>query len=194
MKRLMLAAALGALCIGGAAVSAQSGDDACMQKGGVMTDNKCMLTIDAKVSVDYPLDLAANDLVAKTIDPVIAKSKDDFFSAIDGDFIPVPGPYELDITYDTVTHSDNVFTLVLSVYQFTGGAHGGTAVLPFTFDLKNNKLLTLDDVFTRVPDALKIIEPIAQSTIKVAVGDMNQQDMLDAGHRHRPEQLSVFCA
>ena len=194
MKRLIIAA-LCALCIGGAAVSAQSSDDACMQKGGTMSDaGKCRLTIDLKVSVDYPLELTQkSDLVAKTVDDLINKSKSDFMTAAGGDFIPAPGPYELDITYDTTTHSADIYTLLLTVYQFTGGAHGSTALLPYTFDLKNNKVLTLDDLFTNTADALKAVEPLAQDAIKTAIGaDMTQDDVLTSGTAPTVDNYQFF--
>jgi hypothetical protein len=194
MKRLLAAAALCALCIGGA-VSAQSGDDACLQKGGNMgADGKCMLTIDLKVSVDYPLELTQqSDLVASTVDDVIKKAKDEITQSVSGDFIPGSGQYELDITYDTVTHSDDIYTLLLTVYQYQGGAHGGQAILPYTFDLKNNKLITIDDLFTDTASALKIIEPIAQDAVKTAIGaDMVQDDVLTAGTAPLPENYAYF--
>src|SRR5664279_4660361 len=197
----MIAFALAALCIGGA-ISAQSGettpnpsaDDACLQKGGMIDDKgKCMLTIDAKISVDYPLDLAQQyPLVASTIDPFIKTAKDEYFQTVSADFSPAPGPYEEDITYETFKHSDSIFTLVFTVYEFTGGAHGYTNTTTYTFDLKNNKLLTLDDIFTNTADALAIIEPIVQATVKAAVGEMNQQDMLDAGTGTDPNNYQDF--
>jgi Protein of unknown function (DUF3298)/Deacetylase PdaC len=195
MKRLAIAAALCALCIGGAAVSAQSNDDACLQKGGMVDDKgKCMLTINLQVSVDYPLELTQqSDLVASTVDDVIKKAKDEIMTSVSGDFIPGSGQYALDITYDTVTHSDNIYTLVLTVYQFMGGAHGSTSILPYTFDLKNNKVLTLDDLFINTADALKLIEPLAQDAIKTAIGaDMVQDDMLTAGTAPTVDNYQFF--
>jgi hypothetical protein len=110
------------------------------------------------------------------------------------EFIPAPGPYELDITYDTVTHSDDIYTLLLTIYQFTGGAHGGQEILPYTFDIKNNKLLTLDDIFTSTPDALKLIEPMAQDAIKTAIGaDMVQDDMLTSGTAPTVDNYQFFA-
>ncbi len=191
MKRLAAAAIFCVLCL--SAMPAFAQDDACMQKGGTLTDDgKCMLTIDAKVSVDYPLDLAQNELIASTIDPFIQSTKNDFMQAI-SDFIPAPGPYELDITYQTTRHSDNILTLILSVYQFTGGAHGSTLIQPYTFDLKTNKVLTLDDLFTNTTDALTLIAPIAQTTIAANVGEMNQPDMLQAGTAVDPQNYQAFA-
>ncbi|MEO8393834.1 MAG: DUF3298 domain-containing protein [Chloroflexota bacterium] len=197
MKRLLAVAALCALCIGGAvsSVSAQSSDDACLQKGGNLDDKgKCILSLNLAVSVDYPLELTQqSELVASTVDDVIKKAKDEIMQSVSGDFIPGSGQYELDITYATVTHSDSMYTLLLTVYQYQGGAHGGQTILPYTFDLKNNKLITLDDLFTSVPDALRIIEPLAQEAIKTAIGaDMVQDDMLSAGTAPTADNYQFF--
>ncbi len=43
-------------------------------------------------------------------------------------------------------HGD-VFSALLSVYAFTGGAHGNTFYMPLTYDLRTGAAITLDDVF-----------------------------------------------
>ena len=64
--------------------------------------------------------------------------------------------------------------------------------MPYTFDLKKNKLITLDDLFTNTRDALKLIEPIAQDALKTAIGaDMVQEDMLTAEPRPPPITISI---
>ncbi len=200
MKRLLAAVALCALCalcLGGAAVSAQSStDDPCLQKGGMTNDQgKCMLGLNLEISVDYPLELTQqSDLVATTVDSVIKQSKDEMMQSVSGDFIPGSGQYALDITYDTVTHSADIYTLLLTVYPYMGGAHGSQAILPYTFDLKNNKVLTLDDIFTNTDEALKQIEPLAQDAVKTAIGaDMVQDDMLSAGTAPTADNYQYFA-
>lgn len=191
MKRLCIVLCL--LTLGAGVVSAQQ-NDPCMQKGGTMTNGQCVLTLDAKVSVDYPLDLATqHDLIAKTIDPFIQSVKNDFVDSLKGGFYPVPAPYELDIKYDTVNHSAGVVSLVFTVYEYTGGAHGITTITTYTFDTANNRLITLDDLFTNTIDALKIVAPIAQAAIAKNLGDMNQSDMLQQGTAIDPKNYDAFA-
>ncbi len=196
MKRLALVAFLCALCVGAMAVSAQTETpqaDPCMAKGGTTSaDGKCMLTMDLKISVDYPIDLAQNPLIASTIDPFIQSAKDDFMQAVGQDFYPIQAPNELDITYAVTNHSDTIMSLVFTVYEYTGGAHGTTSVTTFTFDTTNNRLITLDNVFSNTTNALNIIKPLAQAAVKAAVGDMNQQDMLDEGTAADPKNYQAF--
>ncbi len=193
MKRLMIAAMLCVFCLGASAAAAQQDDQACMQKGGTLTtDGKCMLTIDAKVSVDYPLDLAQNDFVASTIDPFIQSTKDQFMQAI-SDFIPAPGPYELDVTYDSTQHSDTMLTLIFTVYQFTGGAHGGTVIQTYTLDLKNKRLVTLDDLFTNTSDALAVIDPLVEQDLTTTLGGMLDANWLKQGTGTDPQNYQTFA-
>ena len=117
MKRLMIAAALvrplywrSSRLGAEQRHHAQPGRQRCLsakRRQYSSADGKCMLTIDLKVSVDYPLELTQkSELVAKTVDDVINKAKDDIMTSVSGDFIPGSGQYELDITYNTVAHSD----------------------------------------------------------------------------------------
>lgn len=60
--------------------------------------------------------------------------------------------YELMID-DSVFMADNKFVSVrLSVYAFTGGAHGYTSVHSFNYDVKNQKFLTKEDILNYTND------------------------------------------
>lgn len=176
MKRLLLATTLCMFVLVAGAVSAQTDDDACMQKGGILTDGNCVLSASAEIKVDYPLELAQNEIVASTIDPFIQQSKDDFLQILSGPFIPAPGPYALDISYEVVRHSDTVVSLVFTTYDFTGGAHGNTAFRTFTFDLAAGTVITLDDLFTDTAQALEVISPLAEADIAQQFTDAGAPD------------------
>jgi hypothetical protein len=191
MKRLAIAA-LCALSIGITAVSA-GGDDPCMPKGGATVDGKCLLTTEARVTVDYPLELGQNEVVASTIDPFIQSVRDNFFQTISGAFIPAPGPYELDITYEEVKHSDTLVSLVFTVYEFTGGAHGNTATQTYLFDLQNGIPLTLDSLFTDTDAALAVINPLVEADISAKLGDMLDAQWLHDGTGTNPANYQQFA-
>ena len=100
-----------------------------------------------KISVQYPLDLAQNDFVASTIDPFIQTTKNDFLSVLDEGFLPGSGGYELDVNTDVVHYSGDVVSLVFTIYNYSGGAHGTSAYQTYTFDLAAGELVTLEDLF-----------------------------------------------
>lgn len=195
MKRRWIASALCALSLSaGAALAQTDAEDACMQKGGTLTDGQCILSTNLEIKVDYPLELAANELVANTVDPFIQTSRSNFLLLLGDDFSPAPGPYALDISYETFTHSETMSSLVFTIYDFTGGAHGNTMYRTFTFDFANDRVLTLDDLFTSTPDALALIAPIAQAQVTEHLGaDMIDEQWLEDGTGTNPDNYADFA-
>jgi hypothetical protein len=191
MKRLAIAAFC-ALCIGVSAVAA-GGDDPCFPKGGTMVDGKCLLTAEASATVDYPVDLGQNELVASTIDPFIQSTTSEFFDIVGGAFSPAPGPYALHITYEEFKHSDAVASLVFTIYMFTGGAHGNTLHQTFTFDLADGTLITLDDLFIDTEAALEVIYPIVEADLTATLGDMLDPQWLADGSGTNPDNYQNFA-
>ncbi len=192
MKRVLIAA-LCALSVAATAVFA-GGDDPCLPKGGMMEDGKCLLTIDARVSVDYPLELGQNEVVASVVDPFIQATRSAFFQAVGSDFSPAPGPYEMDITYQQFSHSDAITSLVLTTYQFTGGAHGNTTYQTYTFDLQSGTVIALDDLFTDTSAALALIDPIVEADITQKIGaDAIDADWLKQGTGTNPDNYRSFA-
>lgn len=183
MKRLWLASVLCMFVLVAGAASAQADDEACMYKGGSLTDGVCVLSASAEIKVDYPLELAQNEIVASTIDPFIQQSKDSFLQVLSGPFIPAPGPYVLDISYEIVSHSDTVVSLVFAIYDFTGGAHGNTYFQTFTFDLAAGTVITLSDIFTDTAQALEVIAPLAEADLVQQFTDAGAPDF-DADWLH----------
>ncbi len=57
-----------------------------------------------------------------------------------------PWVYSLDVRDSVFTATDEFVSFRLIVYQFTGGAHGMTHFYAFNYDLKEGRLLMLEDV------------------------------------------------
>jgi hypothetical protein len=164
-----------------------------MPKGGTTVDGKCLLSTEATATVDYPLDLGQNEVVASAIDPFIQSVQHNFFQTVGGAFIPAPGPYVLDITYEELKHTDTLVSLVFTVYEFTGGAHGMTTTQTYTFDLQNGVLLTLDDLFLDTAAALEVISPIVQAEITTRLGEMLDTQWLADGSGTNPANYQAFA-
>lgn len=195
IKRLWIASAFCALSLGAVAVFAQTdAEDACLQKGGTLTDGQCVLSTTLEITVDYPLEWAENELVTGVVDPFIQTSRSNFVLLLGDDFSPAPGPYALDISYETFTHSETMTSLVFTIYDFMGGAHGNTMYRTFTFDFANDRVIALDDLFTSTPDALALIAPIAQAQVTEHLGaDMIDEQWLEDGTGTEPENYADFA-
>lgn len=56
-------------------------------------------------------------------------------------------PYVVHVSYDVKRNDGRIVSVVLEMYQFTGGAHGLSHWEAFNFDTKTGKVLKLDDIF-----------------------------------------------
>mgnify|MGYP003812739293 FL=1 len=56
-------------------------------------------------------------------------------------------PYELFTRYKQCSLNDDILSLYVDYYQYTGGAHGMTARMAYNIDLKTGKLLPLAELF-----------------------------------------------
>lgn len=113
--------------------------------------------------------------------------KDDFIKAYGGltkddadrMYITSSNPYEI-IVNTKVEKSDKTVTYILYAYQYTGGAHGGTAVYTFTYDTAG-KLLKESDVFEN--NYLNVVAPLAKDYFYINLGEYKNPTMIDDGTR-----------
>lgn len=70
---------------------------------------------------------------------------------------------------------DGILSVVLLDYQYSGGAHGGTAQIGYTFDLKTGKILQLADLMQSGKDYTAYIDQEVRSQID----ERAQAGMLD---------------
>lgn len=75
-------------------------------------------------------------------------------------------PVEYEGIYTIAQKSAGLLSLYVDYYIYLGGAHGGTERVPYTFDLKTGKLLTLKDVAGGSADYVSIINRAIQTQIK----------------------------
>ncbi|MBP3906402.1 MAG: DUF3298 domain-containing protein, partial [Peptostreptococcaceae bacterium] len=55
--------------------------------------------------------------------------------------------YEAVYNYKTTYNKNNILSIPLTMYEFTGGAHGLTNIKNFNYDLVTGKELKLEDLF-----------------------------------------------
>lgn len=74
--------------------------------------------------------------------------------------------YELYIDYKLTYNKNNVISIPMNVYEFTGGAHGMTYLNSYNYNLINGKKLKLSDIFKENIDYKKIIDNYIKYVIK----------------------------
>jgi len=67
--------------------------------------------------------------------------------------------------YEIKTNERGVLSLTLTVYSFTGGAHGLTITKSLTFDVKTGKQYELSELFKPDSDYVKILSDIIEKKI-----------------------------
>src|SRR5688500_9656115 len=70
-----------------------------------------------------------------------------------------------EIRYELFWHSDNIVSVMFLRLSFSGGGRGNPTYQPFTFDLENNKLLSLEDIFLEGVDPYVTIAPLAVKSL-----------------------------
>ncbi|MEN2257120.1 DUF4163 domain-containing protein [Paraclostridium benzoelyticum] len=72
------------------------------------------------------------------------------------------GYSNFDVTYD----KNNLISIPVEFYEFTGGAHGMTYLESYNYDLNTGEQVLLNDLFNKDVDYKKIINPYIESCIK----------------------------
>jgi len=98
--------------------------------------------IDKQIS-DFKTNSLENDQAVKETDPVT--------------YANYPREYDLLINYDKGQIDQNLASVVLDIYSFTGGAHGLQSHIAFNYDFKNKKEIALTDVFSGQENYLQTI-------------------------------------
>lgn len=115
--------------------------------------------------IKYPIvEYKNNSAMKKSIDELNAKEKTEAEKFKEEnktnirEFIKEFKEESAEYSYDSSTtcthHSDKYLSLLNNIYTFTMGAHGGTIVSGYTYDIKTGKKLTLKD-FIKDMDELK---------------------------------------
>ncbi len=160
-------------------------EDACYAKNGNwMSDTqKCVLSAGVHVNVDYPLEMAQFPAAASVIDAFILDQQKTFIASYTPDYtLPsYTNDWTMNISNELYKYSDDIQTVLFDISFYTGGAHPNSGYKSFTFDVKQGKELTLNDVFLNGTVPLDVISKLAQEDLKKQLGDMADPGMLEAG-------------
>ncbi len=134
----------------------------------VETDSYAYTSDYINVSVETPRLVGVEDpTVQDTINAVFAgiyddavemtssmetQSKDDFEAGF------AVGPYALDVKYVVHYLSGDVLSVTISQYTYLGGAHGGTSIYPFNYNIATGNQLSISELFVGGSDYMNVID------------------------------------
>lgn len=106
------------------------------------------------------------------------KNADDMVQAIKDGYTGAVGMCETYYNYMIKYNQNGLLSIVLTDYQYAGGAHGGTVQRAYTFDLTTGKALQLSDLMDATCNAVKYIDSEIRKEInkRVAAGELYEFD------------------
>lgn len=132
---------------------------------------------------DFKTNSLANDEAVKKIDPE--------------SYAKYPREYSLDISYKKGQTDENIISVIFTVYNFEGGAHGATYFIPLNYDSKLKKEIVLADLFENQPDYLQKISEFCVDDLKkqltaVLGSDYTDLNWLNEGAGPKEENFTNF--
>lgn len=152
--------------------------------------------ISYEADIDYPvfekeplLNAQVSDIVQKNLEAF----NSEFFSA---EAPAYPQAFEFDIDSSSVYEDTNHISFLLTVYQFTGGAHGSTTLIPITYSKQTKKLLSLEEAVqpTR-KDWLTTLSTEARKQLNAQVQKQkfsSDEDWINKGTEPTKENFAIF--
>ncbi|WP_373599295.1 DUF3298 and DUF4163 domain-containing protein [Paraclostridium bifermentans] len=151
-------------------VCASSKDNSCL----VITDKKIQSESEfLKVNIKYPVlslkETCKNDVASDNIEKInkdIASTINDFKNNVEvaskeyeknKDNTGMKYQYEAFADYNYIYNKDNIVSIPITMYEFTGGAHGFTTLKSFNYDIKNGVEIKLGDLFSEDCNYTEII-------------------------------------
>ena len=152
--------------------------------------------ISYEADIDYPvfekeplLNAQVSDIVQKNLEAF----NSEFFSA---EAPAYPQAFEFDIDSSSVYEDTNHISFLLNVYQFAGGAHGSTSLIPITYSKQTKKLLSLEEALQPVrKDWLAALSTEARKQLNAQVQKKkfsSDEDWINKGTEPTKENFAIF--
>ena len=151
-----------------------------------------------QITVQMPDDLSGDivmDSIEGNITDTITQFVSEYFEwGIDPGIedIELP-PWSLDINVSYSNFTDNIVSVLVHTWQYSGGAHGNSFLTSFLFDTTSNQVLGWDDLFAEEFNPLWTIEPIVHASLMEQFGLEGEIDqwILD-GTNMNPDNYQVY--
>ena len=152
--------------------------------------------ISYEADIDYPV-FEKEPLLNAQVSDIVQKN----FEAFNSEFFSAEAPaypqaFEFDIDSSSVYEDTNHISFLLTVYQFTGGAHGSTTLIPITYSKQTKKLLSLEEVVQPArKDWLAALSTEARKQLNAQVKKQkfsSDEDWINKGTEPTKENFAIF--
>ncbi|MDB5260467.1 MAG: secreted deoxyriboendonuclease [Candidatus Nomurabacteria bacterium] len=107
--------------------------------------------------------------------------------------------FPIQIGTKVIRNDADVISLVIGIYEFSGGAHGGETIMTFNYNVKEQKEITLSDITSGDPTFLKKLSTRSRALLRAKLSSAAQvspeeidTDMLNAGTEATIANFSLF--
>lgn len=181
--------------------SAAAQDDLCYEKGGMWDDKiqRCAIRANFEFEITYPVELAQYEIVAQTLDAFVMEQKQLFMQIVttaSSDVEDLPSSFAgwvLSMDYALTYFSDDVVSVVYTVYEYTGGAHPNSFFRTFSFDLEANTVIEFRDMFADNADVFAVLAPLVEADLAVQMGDFAESAWIADGTGENPDNYRNFA-
>jgi len=106
-------------------------------------------------------------------------------------------PFQCMISWEPQQMNDRYISVVVRMYQYTGGANGEDIIMTFNYDVTQKKYVTLSDLYPGQGDILTMISSYAKEDLlsqhqnEIFKGEF-MRDMIDEGTKPTADNFSKF--
>ncbi len=152
--------------------------------------------ISYEADIDYPV-FEKEPLINAQVSDIVQKNLEAFNSEFFSAEAPAyPQAFEFDIDSSSVYEDTNHISFLLNVYQFAGGAHGSTSLIPITYSKQTKKLLSLEEALQPVrKDWLAALSTEARKQLNAQVQKKkfsSDEDWINKGTEPTKENFAIF--
>jgi hypothetical protein len=142
--------------------------------GWELDDDICKLkeVVSVEGSASYPYEVAEKSLFAQAVMmEYISQEQYNFWKLMQDTTVRPDDRFHnyainsYEIKYELFWHSETIASVMFLRLSFPGGGRGNPTYQAFTFDLENNKLLNLEDIFLEGIDPYSTIAPHARDEL-----------------------------
>lgn len=98
-----------------------------------------------------------------------------------------------DITFNTYEY-ENYISVVLNITENVGGAHPEETVIAFNYDIKNDEIITIDNLIMKNEKILEILSNYSKQNLKneERIKKYSNEEFLNSGTSQNKENFSNF--
>lgn len=133
-----------------------------------------------------------NKIVVETVKNIQNEFAAIYTATTSDDMVSAPSArnFELLISYDEIERNANYIGFIISAYQYTGGAHGNTILIPINYDIKTKKILTLEKAIQ--PASADWLTKLSEEARKQLYTKLDDKEWIIKGTEPKPVNFAVF--